>query len=157
MKNFIALFLFAGGFAAWYLHHEKQETTDSLQHSQTQLTDLEKALEDRRTEFQRYSTIAVLQKKVASKQAEFKDLSDTLKKLGTQKEAVIKEQQQQRGVIRQAQVGKTITLTLTSGRALGPVRVLKVDDTGISVANATGIVKVLPSELPPEIKQMFLF
>ena len=157
MKNFIALLIFAGGFAGWYLYNEKNEMADSLQQARQQLSDMDKSIAERRTEFQRYSTVATLQKQVASKQAELKSLHDKLQSLGNQTSAVIKEQQQQRGVLRQAQVGKTINLTLVTGRALGQVRILKIEDTGISVANATGIVKVLPSELPPEIKQMFLF
>lgn len=157
MKNFIALLIFAGGFAGWFLYNEKNETADSLQQARQQLSDMDKSIAERRTEFQRYSTVATLQKQVASKQAELKSLNDKLQSLGNQTSAVIKEQQEQRGVLRQAQVGKTINLTLVTGRALGQVRILKIEDTGISVANATGIVKVLPSELPPEIKQMFLF
>ncbi len=157
MKNFIALLIFAGGFTGWYLHHEKNETTDSLQQARQQLGDIEKSITDRRIEFQRYSTVGTLHKQVTNKQEELKNLNDKLKSLGDQKSALLKEQSQQRALLRQTQVGKTLHLTLTTGRALGQVRVLKVDDTGLSVANANGIIKVLPSELPPEIKQMFLF
>jgi hypothetical protein len=157
MKNFIALLIFAGGFAGWYLYNEKNETADSLQQARQQLSDMDKSITERRAEFQRYSTVATLQKQVASKQAELKSLNDKLQSLGNQRSAVLQEQAQQRGIVRQAQVGKTITLTLISGRALGPVRILKIDDSGVSVANATGIVKVLPTELPAEIKQLFLY
>lgn len=157
MKNFIALLIFAGGFTGWYLHHEKNETADRLQEAQQQLGEIEKSIIDRRSEFQRYSTVSTLQKQVATRQQELKILNDKLTHLGDQKSAILQEQAQQRSVLRQVQVGKTLQLTLVTGRALGQVRVLKVDDTGLSVANANGIVKVLPSELPPEIKQMFLF
>jgi uncharacterized protein HemX len=157
MKNIIALILFAGGFAGWYLHQEKQEVAESLQASQNQVIELEKALTERRGEFQRYSTVAALQQKTASKQNELKVLHDKLKDLRAQTDAVIKEQGDQRHAFRQAQIGKSINLTLTSGRALGQVRIIKVDDASVSVANATGIVKVQISELPADLKQMFLF
>lgn len=157
MKNFIALLIFAGGFTGWYLHHEKNETADSLQQAKQQLGEIEKSMIDRRSEFQRYSTVGTLQKQVATKQQELKLLNDKLNLLGDQKNALLLKQAQQRAVLRQDQVGKILQLTLVTGRALGQVRVLKVDDSSLSVANANGIVKVLPSELPPEIKQMFLF
>jgi hypothetical protein len=157
MKNFIALLIFAGGLTGWFLHHEKIETADSLQQAKQQLGELEKSIIDRRSEFQRYRTIGSLQKQIADKQVELKTLNDQLTNLRDQKSALLQEQSQQRAILRQTQVGQTLNLTLTTGRALGQVRILKVDDTGISVTNASGIVKVLPSELPPEIKKMFLF
>jgi flagellar motility protein MotE (MotC chaperone) len=157
MKNFIALLLFLGAFAGWYLHNEKKQTAESLQESLQQLAEAEKTITNQRSEFQRYSTVGALKQQIAGKQAEFKEVNDKLKSLRDQTEAVVKDQQKQRGIIRQAQVGKSINLTLVSGRIFGQVRIMKVDDTGISVANATGIVKVPLTELPPDLKRMFLF
>lgn len=157
MKNFFALFIFAGGFVGWYLYHEKKEAIEGLHQAKQQLGDFEKSITERRSEFQLYSRVATLKKQINSKQVELKSLNDKLQSLGDQTSALLSEQAQLRSIIRQKHVGKTIILTLNSGRNLGSVRILKIDDSGVSVANATGIIKVQPSELPPDLKQLMLY
>jgi hypothetical protein len=68
--------------------------------------------------------------------------------------AVMRERQQMLVAIRQTFVGKTILLTLTTGRNLGSVRIMKSDDTGLTVAMTSGVLKVPPHELPQDVKTM---
>jgi hypothetical protein len=66
---------------------------------------------------------------------------------------VARERQQTLAAIRQTFAGKTIPLKLNSGRDLGQVRIMKADDTGVTVALPSGVQKVPPQELPQDLKQ----
>lgn len=154
MKNFLALLVFAGGFAGWYLYHQKQETAEGLAAAQLQLANYEKAAVTRRAEFQALSGTATISKKVADKQAELNQLRGKLNALREAQNSVARDRQQTLAAIRQTYVGKTIPMTLASGRNLGPVRIMKADETGVSVATPSGVQKVPPHELPQEVKQM---
>lgn len=153
MKNFIALLLFAGGFGAWYLYHQKQETTDGLEQARVQLAEHEKVAAAKRVENQAVTAMMAIQKQVTDKKAELNALRTKLNTLKEDRAAVAKERQQALLGIRQSFVGTTVPLKLVSGRDLGQVRIMKVEDTGVSVATSLGVQKVPPTELPTELKQ----
>jgi hypothetical protein len=149
MKNFLALLVFAGGFAGWYLYHQKQEVEESL--ASTEIHEKEAAI--KRAEFQSLNGVMAIRKKAAEKQAELTQLRNQLKTLRDAKDAVARERQQTLAAIRQTFAGKTIPLKLTTGRDLGQVRIMKADDTGVTVALPSGVQKVPPQELPQDLKQ----
>lgn len=55
--------------------------------------------------------------------------------------------------LRQKFVGREINLSLTTGRNLGQVKILKIEDSGISLATTSGVLKVSPRELSPQIRE----
>jgi hypothetical protein len=153
MKNFLALLVFAGGFAGWYLYHQKQEVEESLAATQKQSEIHEKEAAIKRAEFQALNSVMAIRKKAAEKQAELILLRNQLKTLRDAKDAVARDRQQTLAAIRQTFAGKTIPLKLNNGRDLGQVRIMKADDTGVTVALPSGVQKVPPQELPQDLKQ----
>ncbi len=154
MKNFLALLVFAGGIAGWYLYHQKQEVTESLEAAQRQLAELEKVAGTRRAETQVMNGAMAVSQKIAGKQAELKELRGKLTTVQEAQAVVMRKRQQMLVAIRQTFVGKTMPLTLTTGRNLGSVRIVKSDDTGLTVAMTSGVLKVPPQELPQDLKTM---
>lgn len=157
MKNFLALLVFAGGFGGWFLHHQKQETSDSLAAARTQFAEYDKVASTRRAEYQSMKSAIAVKNKATEKQAELNGLKAKLKTLRDAQEAAARDRQQTVAAIRQTYVGKTVALRLTTGRDLGQVRIMKVDETGVAVATPSGVVKVAPHELPQEVKQALNF
>jgi hypothetical protein len=153
MKNFLALLLFAGGFAAWYLYNQHNEAKEGLESAQGQLAELDKNIAGRRAEFQAVSSVMAIKAKIAAKKTELADLNKKLQDT----HATMKERQATLAAIRQKFIGQTMPMTLASGRDLGQVRIIKIDEAGLSVATTSGVVKVLPNELPPALRAQFLY
>lgn len=97
MKNFLALLVFAGGFAAWYLYHQKQETAEGLAAAQLQLANYQKAAVSERAEFQALSGTATISKKVADKQAELNQLRGKLNALREAQNSVARDEETDTG------------------------------------------------------------
>jgi len=157
MKNFLALLLFAGGFAAWYLYNQNKEAKEGLESAQLQLADLEKNIASRRAEYQAASGAMAIKAKITGKKTELADLNKKLKATHAIQNTTIKEKQATLAAIRQKFIGQTIPMALASGRDLGQVRIIKMDEAGLSVATTSGVVKVLPNELPPALRAQFLY
>lgn len=157
MKNFLALLLFGGAFAGWYLFNQKQETAERLTEAQTQFAELEKIGSARRAEFQGINSAVTIKNKAAEKQRELDALRTKLKSLQDMQAVALQKRYETLYAIRQTHIGKVIPLKLKSGRDLGQVRLMKIEDAGVSVATPSGVIKVPPNELPPEVSQMLLF
>jgi len=153
MKNFIALFIFAGGITAWFLYQQKTEMADNLKQSRALLAETEVIAEARRADFQKANAVMLIQQKLNAKEAELKQMALTFQAFTEAKKDLIKEKQTLLATIRQKQVGKTISLTLINGRILGEVRITKADDSGLSVAMSSGVLKISPQELPDSVKK----
>lgn len=158
MKNFLALILFAGGLAGWYFY-------DQFQKMKTQLADMRKNIEaydstlsSRRDEFQSIVAALELQKKVEFRKAEIVALRakaeqsrQGLQGLRREHTAIIRE-------IRGRFVGQFVPeFVLADGRKLNQVRITKVDETGVALTSPSGVTKLRPSELSPELKAKFHF
>lgn len=157
MKNFIALLIFAGGFYGWYLHHQKTQAEESLQAARYQLAEVESATAARRAEFQAADKAMAIKARINDQKAEFTKLQARLQALATERNSVMAERQTTLVAIRQKFIGRTIPLVTAAGRDLGQVRIIKMDDSGLSVATTTGVAKILPNELPPELRTQFLY
>lgn len=111
----------------------------------------------RRSEFQGINSAITIKNKAAEKQKELNDLRIKLKTLEDSQQVMFQKRFETLHALRQTHIGKTIALKLNSGRDLGQVRLMKIDDSGVAVATPSGVVKVAPNELPPEVSQMLLF
>jgi hypothetical protein len=157
MKNIIALLIFAGGFYGWYLHHQKTQAEESLQAARYQLAEVESSTSARRAEFQAAEKAMSIKAKINDQKAELARLQTRLQALSTERSSVLAERQTTLSAIRQKFIGRTFPLVTTGGRDLGQVRIIKMDDSGLSVATTTGVAKVLPNELPQELRSQFLY
>lgn len=157
MKNVIALLIFAGGFYGWYLHHQKTQAEESLQAARYQLAEVETATSARRAEFQAADKAMSIKAKINDQKAEFARLQTRLQTLAAARSSVLAERQTTLTAIRQKFIGRTFTLVTSGGRDLGQVRIIKMDDSGLSVATTTGVAKVLPNELPQDLRSQFLY
>ncbi len=152
MKNFLALLLFLGGMSGWYLHHQHREAESSLASAKQQWMELEKVASTRRTEFKAANAVMSIKEQIKTKKAELKKLQDEAASLEISRQQVISQKNSLILSLRQKFVGRDVSLTLTSGRNLGQVKILKIEDSGLSVATTSGVVKVSPAELSPEIR-----
>jgi hypothetical protein len=157
MKNFLALILFAGGFAAWYFYNQKKESNEGLEAAQSQVADLEKAAVIKRSEFQAAESAMAIRAKVTARKDEIKTLQNKLQALIDSRRSIEADKLALLTAIRQKFIGSTIPLVLAGGRNLGQVRIMKMEDAAITVATTSGVVKVLPNELPPELRGQFLY
>jgi hypothetical protein len=157
MKNFIALLIFAGGFYGWYLHHQKTQAEESLQAARYQLAEVESSTAARRAEFQAADKAMAIKAKINDQKAGLARLQTRLQALSTERSSVLAERQTALVAIRQKFIGRTFPLVTAAGRDLGQVRIIKMDDSGLTVATTTGVAKVLPNELPPELRAQFLY
>ncbi len=157
MKNFIALLVFAGGFTAWFFYHQKAELTEGLEAASQQLAQLEQNLASKRQEFQAMSGMMNIKSKITAKRAELAELQSKTKSVQQAARVATEEKKAALALLRQRFVGQTLPIKLMSGRDLGSVRVMKLDDSGLSVATTSGIVKIQPNELPQELRGKFLY
>ena len=157
MKNFLALLVFAGLLSGWYLFNQHKETAERLSEAQRQYDEIGQIASVRRSEFQGINSAITIKNKAAEKQKELNDLRIKLKTLEDSQQVMFQKRFETLHALRQTHVGKTIALKLNSGRDLGQVRLMKIDDSGVAVATPSGVVKVAPNELPPEVSQMLLF
>jgi hypothetical protein len=156
-KNFLALLVFAGLLSGWYLFNQHKETAERLSEAQRQYDEIEQIASVRRSEFQGINSAITIKNKAAEKQKELNDLRIKLKTLEDSQQVMFQKRFETLHALRQTHIGKTIALKLNSGRDLGQVRLMKIDDSGVAVATPSGVVKVAPNELPPEVSQMLLF
>lgn len=157
MKNFLTLILFAGGFAAWYFYNQKQESNEGLAAARSQIADLEKVAVIKRGEFKAAEGAMAIRAKITARKDEIKTLQTKLQTLNDSRRAVEADKLALLTAIRQKFIGRTIQLVLAGGRNLGQVRIMKMEDAAVTVATTSGVVKVLPNELPPDLRGQFLY
>ncbi len=151
MKNLLVLLLFAGGFYGWYAYHKNEQMKVDVEEARKNLEVFEQRVMTRRSEFQAIITALDQQKQAAAKTEEIKAIKakealqeDELRSLEREKGQIISR-------LRQAWVGTVIPeLALVDGRKLVQVRVSKSDESGLSVTSTSGVVKILPKDLPEE-------
>jgi|GEM_PF-1063410 len=154
MKNFIALLLFCTAFGGWYLYQKHDSAQKELVEISKSSSAYEQTLTARRSELQAFVKVLELQKKIQSTQADIlgikeKDgkIKDDISKLVTERARIVSK-------TRQSMIGMILPeLTLTDGRKLAQVKILKADDSGLSVSLPVGVLKILPSELPDDMQQ----
>ncbi|MES2594593.1 MAG: hypothetical protein V4662_04620 [Verrucomicrobiota bacterium] len=157
MKNLLILLVFAAGYTAWYFYHQKSEINEGLAAAQSQLTDLEKSIAGKRAESQAMAKVTAIQGQIAKQKSTLAELQAKLKTVRDTHVATVKEKNATLATIRQKFVGQTMAIKLVTGRDLGQVRIIKIDDTNISVATTSGVVKVAPHELSDALKVQFLY
>lgn len=157
MKNLLALLLFVAGFTAWYIHRQRQESIEGLEAAQNQIADFEKIAVVKRGEYKAAESAIAIRDKINAKKAEVKALQAKLQSLNESRMNVDAEKVALLAAIRQKFVGRTLPMLLTSGRNLGQVRIMKLDDAAVTVATTSGVVKVLPHELPQDLRGQFLY
>lgn len=154
MKNFLALLIFVGAAAAWYFYHQYSEAKTVNTGYEKTLALHEQSVAARKAELQSYAQLLELQNQIKGKQAEIAaiaakeaDVRKRLAAVGAEKQAVISR-------ARQSFVGQTWPeLVLADGRKLQNVKVLKVEDSGLSLITPTGVQKITAADLPPEMRQ----
>jgi NADH dehydrogenase FAD-containing subunit len=139
--------------SGWYLYHQHSEAQASLSAAKQQWAELEKSVSNRRSEYQASSAVMTIKDQIKGRKAELKKLQDEVATLDFSQKKVVLERHQLIVGLRQKFIGRDVNLTLTSGRNLGQVKILKVEDSGISLATTNGVVKVSPGELSPEIRE----
>ncbi|TDU68138.1 hypothetical protein EI77_03255 [Prosthecobacter fusiformis] len=151
MKNFIALLVFISAGASWYVWHQYSQAKKQNAEFTENLVIHEQAIVMRRAEVQAYSQLNDLLKKVRDKQSEIALVQGKERLL---KEKLVSLRQQRSDIINSARrsfVGQTIPeLTLTDGRKLITVRVLNVEESGLSVSLPSGVQKISRAELPQD-------
>ncbi|MEN3941491.1 hypothetical protein WJU23_09380 [Prosthecobacter sp. SYSU 5D2] len=153
MKNFIALLIFAAGGTAWYFYHQYSEAKALNADYAKNLAVQEQGVAARRAEIQAYAQLLDLQNKVQAKKAEVNEVVASDKKLQEELNRLRKEKVAIILAARQSYMGQTLPeLVLADGRKLQTVRVLKVDDSGLSVIVPSGVQKISPEELPEELR-----
>lgn len=154
MKNFLALLIFAGGGAAWYSYHQYSEAKAVTKGYEKNLALHEQSVSARTAELQAYAQFLELQKLIQGKQAEIAAMSAKDASLQKRLAQVREEKMAVIAKARQAYVGQTWPeLVLADGRRLQNVKVMKVEDGGLSVITTTGVQKITAAELPPEMRQ----
>lgn len=157
MKNFLALILFAGGFTAWYFYNQVKEGNEGLEAARNQIADLEKVATIKRGEFKAAEGAMAIRAKITARKDAIKALQNKLQTLNDSRRAVEADKFTLLSAIRQKFIGRTIPLVLAGGRDLGQVRIMKMEDAAVTVATTSGVVKVLPNELPPDLRGQFLY
>ena len=158
MKNFIALLLFFGGFGLWKFYRDQSQLKESLASAQEQVDALEKSTQPTRLE------VTAL-KRAEQLCAEIKTATDQLTELqrreqqtqqaieGTQREAI-----EVLRASRQKYAGQALPdLQLKDGRKLGRVRLIKLEESSVSVATSGGVVKFEPGLLPDALRKHLLY
>jgi hypothetical protein len=157
MKNILILLLFAGGYTAWFFYHQKSGINEGLAAAQNQITDLEKAIAGKRAEAQAVSKVLAIKVKIAEQKAALAEVQKKTKSVNDAHASTLKAKYDTLASIRQKFIGVTMPIVLASGRDLGQVRIMKMDDAGLSVATTSGVVKIVPNELPPALQVQFLY
>ncbi|HYF37223.1 MAG TPA: hypothetical protein VD994_18120 [Prosthecobacter sp.] len=156
MKNFLAILLFLGGFGYWGWHYYTQKTTARIQDISAQLPPLEQLVAQKRAELAAVTNAVEVQKKAAATREALNVLTARQKLLNDEKTALLRQRQTLTSTSRQSLIGVVLTdLTLADGRKLNQARVMKVDDTGVSFAVPSGVLRVTPRELTPELRDYF--
>ena len=154
MKNLIALLVFCGGFAAWYLYRQQHAAETSLAESKLHVEAFAKSLEIKRAEFNTIVRALELKRQAAAKLAEVKAIEAQEDALENEIIGLQREKGQLIGRIRQSVAGQVIPeWVLKDGRKFNQVRIMKADDAGVSISSASGVQRVLPKDLPDEWRQ----
>ncbi|MES2505117.1 MAG: hypothetical protein V4599_00340 [Verrucomicrobiota bacterium] len=156
MKNFLALLIFAAAGGGWYVYYQDTQAKKQIAEMTQNLPIYEQTVATRQAEVQAYSRMLDLQKKAQAKRTE---VNAIVEKERTLKETVIRLAKEKSDIIsraRQAFAGKVIPeLTLADGRKLAQVKIIKVEENGLSVTLSSGVQKILPSELPENLRKSF--
>ena len=158
MKNFIALLIFVGafGYAGW--HFYTKDATSRIQSVSTQLAPLEQIVAQKRAELAAVNAALETQKQAAATRVALAFINARQKLLNEEKIALLRQRQQFTSSSRESLVGVVLTeLTLADGRKLNQARVMKVDDSGVSFALPSGVLRVSPRELTPELRDYFRY
>ena len=124
-----------------------------MQVTQEQIALAEQTLAARQSEFQIISNALALQRKVVEMGKEVVAAQAREQALENEKAEVGRLRNNVVGDARRALVGTVLPeVTLTDGRKLSNARVMKIEDSGVSFAVPTGVVKVTPQELPPQLR-----
>jgi len=157
MKNFLIFLLFVGGYAAWFFYDQKKDIQEGLESAQVQYDQLEKSVSGRRAEYQAAKKVVTIKQRLAEQKALQADLQKKLQAVQLAQNNQVKERQNTLAAIRQRFVGQTLPIVLASGRDLGQARIMSMNEGGLSVATTSGIVKILPNELPPAMQTQFFY
>ncbi|MDZ4287398.1 MAG: hypothetical protein U0984_05545 [Prosthecobacter sp.] len=158
MKNFIALLIFAAifGYAGW--RYYSRDTVSWIKNVSEQTTALENKILTQKAELTAITSALELQKKANASRQALAIINARQKNLATEKSALLKERQKTLSGSRQSLVGVVLTdVTLADGRKLDKARIIKVDDGGVSMAVASGVLRVTPKELTPELRSYFSY
>lgn len=154
MKNLIALLLFLGGFSLWKFYSDQQEMTDGLASANEHLVALEKSLAPRRDEVRAYAEAAALKTQIASTKAEITKLQTEAQSNQRESARLLEESLSLIAKARQAWQGRVLSnLVLKDGRSLGNARILRLEETSLSLATGAGVAKISPALLPDPIRQ----
>lgn len=157
MKNFLILLLFVGGYTAWYMYDQKKNILEGLESAQVQYDQLEKSVSGRRAEYQAAKKVVTIKQRLAEQKAGLAGLQKKLQAVQLAQNNQVKERQNTLAAIRQRFVGQTLPVVLASGRDLGQVRIMSMNEGGLSVATTSGIVKILPNDLPQALQVQFFY
>lgn len=158
MKNLLALILFAGGLAGWYFYNQYQKMQKELANARKNLEAYESTLAERQTEFQTLVAALEMKKKVEFRKAEIAAMKTKADQARAETQNLRREHAAAVAEIRKKFIGQVFPeLVLANGRKLVNVRVTKVDETGVAVTSASGVTKLRPVELSPEMRSMFYF
>ena len=156
MKNFFALLIFAAVMAggAWYFY--TKNTNQFLTGVGDQVEQLEKRVASRRAEAALTTAALEAKAKAEASRKALAILVEQQRSLADQEVALKREKEKMTTAARQSLVGTVLdTVTLPDGRKLDQARVMKVDDTGVTLTTPSGVVRVLPHEFTPELRQYF--
>lgn len=158
MKNFIAFLFFAAGGIGWFFYHEYTTAEKSIAELERNLPLLEQRAALKRSEFQAYSRILEARQKVQAKQSEIEAIRS---KEAALQEEVVKLRKERGEVVSRARAsyaGKILPqLVLKDGRQLSQVKIIRAEDSGLSVAVPSGVQKINASDLPEDLKKSLFY
>jgi hypothetical protein len=158
MKNFLALVVFVLGIGAWFWYSTTKETREALREGREQLAGHEQLVAARELEFNTIVNALDLRGKVAAKQKELADIRTKQQALDKQIAALLLQKRRQVTVNRQVMVGTVLTnLTLNDGRKFPEARISKIDDISVSFTTPSGVIKVKPTDLSPEVREILQY
>lgn len=158
MKNFLAILLFVGGFGGYYGYRYISEARTTISDNLVQLEGQNKIAAAREQEFKTIVNALELSRQVAAKRKELADIQAQQQAIDKQRAVIAQRKQKEVSGSRQSLVGTVLTdLTLLDGRKFAEARITKIDDSGVLLTVPSGVVKVKPTDLTPEIRQLLQF
>lgn len=154
MKNFIALCLFILAAGGWYYYQQYSKATRAAQEYARAVPLLEQQVDAKRKESQAFEALAAMQARIQAKNAEVAGVKARTVELERAMAALRQERQKLVAAHRDQFTGQTLpVLQLVQGRRLENVKIVKVEETGISVMLPSGLIKIPAGDLPEDMRK----
>lgn len=158
MKNFLAVLIFAACGIGWFFYHEHTSAQKAIAELEVNLPHLEQTTALKRLESQAYERISQTSQNIRTKQAEIDAVRARESALQAEIISLRKDREKIIAQARSKYAGQVLPqLILQDGRQLTQVKIIRIDESGLSVAVPSGVQKIASSELPLELKKALFY